>query len=627
MKKINLLFASALTLLSLTACGQQEASSSKEEQIIIGSQKETQLVFEEKYVEEKFPYSSGAKFVVSLVGNIGAICAGSLYNNPVSIVSGIFGTISTFGNTFITSKAPTTQDIMDKLAEMNTKLDEINATLNENHNQLLNENVRTQALVDKVLLEDQESAISNFYTTYVMPLENHQRDFSDYLEQSLKTFTSTAQSVSFYIHKNADKQWAFNSLLDVESAKELEVTISIDKFEHTAEFLEKNFNTVTEGFMDNLYRDLEIGVAAETLPQGLDAKTAVDFLAGSIIESITKKYYVDNHDKALSLRNDVINYSKAISGKAVKSVVDRYIARLKYMYNFEGEIKNTLTDLLSNLKQNLKSFASLASQACAYASVNQDEIRAEFIAAEDAIRTKYNAEKAIKDNYCFLTEKYMGSGFYRARFATSYKNKGNDCTFNAEFNLEKIVSWSGASATKDDITKHNFIESVDHLRIVSRMGLMKQLGLIDPSASYIEYLVNANIVSEDDYENFKYLRNDKWISSDALRFITNLTTRSMSDGDKGLIMTCNEAGNPDGDYFNVGWTGKFRSSRTSSCWSGTIAETTFVDAITGEIQSDKKVAAYATYAESHWNWINDEFWSFVDNPAGNYFFGLESLTE
>ncbi len=627
MKK-TILIASAFALLTLTACGNVEASSSQKEHVILGSQNETQLTFEQNYIESEVPYQAGAKFALSIFTHVGSICAGVGFNSPVAVVSGVFGILNTISDTFCSSSAPTTKDIMDKLNEMDTKLDAINATLNENHNQLLSETVRTQAMVSQVLLEEQESAISDFYTTHVMPIENQQRDFTDYLEQSLKTFVSAPQTVSFYVHKNQENVWAYNSLLDVESAKELEVTINIEKFDHTSEFLEKNFNTVTEGFMDNLFRDLEIGVGSASLPEGLKAKDATNYLAGNIIEDITKKYYVEQHDKALKLRNDVINYSKAISGKAVKSIIDRYITRLKYMYNFEGEIKETVTDLLSNMKQALKTNAALASQACAYASVNQDELRSEFVAAENAIKTKFEAEKAIKDGYCFLTDTIIGGGFYRGRFETSYKNKGNDCTFKAEFKLDKVVSWSKSTALKeDDITKHNFIDSVDHLRISYRMGLMRQLGLVEPTANYIEYLVGTGAIPEDDYENFKILRDDKWLSSDALRFITNLTTRSMNDGDKGFSLTCNEAGNPDGDYFNVGWTGTFRSSRTSSCWNGNIAETTFVDAISGEIQTNKRVAAYATYAESHWNWINDEYWSFVDNPVGNYFFGLEHMAQ
>lgn len=627
MKKFNLLFASALALLTLSACGGKKTSSTSNEEILLGSKEETQLTFEEKYIEDRYSYSSGGKFALSILSNVGSICAGVGFNSPVAVVSGVFGIISSFGDNFAATNGPTTQDIMNKLDEMDTKLDAINATLNENYSQLMSETVRTQAMVDKVLLEEQESAITNFYTTYAMPIENHERDFADYLEQSLKLFVSDKQSVSFYVHKNEEKNWALNSLLDVESAKELEITVNIDSFSHTSEFLEKNFNTVTKGFMDNLYQDLENGIASATLPEGLSTKDACDFLAGNVIENITKTYYVEHHDKALELRNNVINYSKSISGKTGKSVIDRYVLRMQYMYNFAGEIKNTVTDLFSNIKQTLKTNVALASQACAYASVNQDEIRSEFIDAEDAIRNNYEAVKGIKDNYCFLTNTLIGGGFYRARFQTGYTNKGNDCAFNAAFKLDKVVAGSGSQILReDDIRNHNILNNVDHLRIHARMDLMRQLGIVD-TANYIEYLVDANAVSKEDYDNFKQLRSNKWLSNDALRFLTDLTTRDMNDGDKNFSLTCNEAGNPGGDYFNVGWTGTFRSSRTSSCWNGKVAETTFIDANTGTIQSNKRVAAYATYAESHWNWLNDEYWSFVDNTVGNYFFILENVAE
>lgn len=622
MKKYSLLFASALTLLSLTACGGKKADSSAEQ--FGASKEETQLVFEENYIKDKYNYANGGQFVVSIIGNLGSIAAGVGFDSPTAVVSGVFGLLNNIGGQFAGSNGPTTKDVMNKLNEMDAKLDMINATLTENYNQLMSEEIRTQAMVDKVLLEGQEAAIASFYTDYALPIENFERNYSDYVEQSLKAFVGGKEDVTFYVHKDENKKWTLNSLMDLDKEDRYEISISIEDFPRSAEFLAKNYNTVSEGFMDNFYADLDDGIANTVLPEGLEKEDCRNFLAGNIVENITKNYYVDNHDKALEIRNDVINFAKQISGKAGKSILNKYVERMEYMYNFAGEIKNTVTDLFSNIKQTLKTNAALAAQACVFANVNQDEIRNELVAAEDVIRNKYAAIKDIKDNYCYLTNTCLGGGFYRAKFNTWYTNKGNSCGFHAEFELDKVIGTTGAVLEKDDVTKHNYANEIDHLRIVARMNLMRELGLVNPN-SYIEYLVGAKIINAADYNNFKVLRDRKWLTDDALRFFTGLTVRGMNDSDKNFTLTCNEAGNPDGDYFNVGWTGTFRSSRDSGCWEGKIAETTYVDATNGTIMKDKRVAAYATYAESHYYWIDDEYWSFLDNTAGNYFFTLEHV--
>ena len=630
-KKFALFFASALTVLSLAACGgtkQEDSSETNGFNTTLKSGAEQQLEFEENYISKKMTYETGGKFAMSVLTNVGAIAAGAAFSSPTSVVSGIFGILNAVGDNFATSKGPTIKDVMDKLNEMDGKLDTITATLNENYNQLMTESVRTEAAVDKVLLEEQNSAIESFYTNYVMPIENHERDYSDYVEQSLKTYVSKEETSDFYIHKNSDKEWVLNSLVDVESTKEYEFTVTIKDFANSLNFLDKNYGTVTTGFTDRLSEDVESALLTATLPEGLDKETARDYVVGNIFETITKKYYEDNHDKALELRNEVINYAKQISGKNTKSVIDRYTSRLEYMYNFGGEIKDTVTDLYSNIMYNLDNNVALAAQACSYASVNPDEIRSEYIDATKTIQNYYSSIKELKDNYCFLTNTLISGGFYRAYFETGYKDKGNHCSFHSSFKFEHVKTnrWGMPETTADDVYKHSYLNETDHLRIAARMKLMRELGLVNPD-NYIKYLVDANILAEDEYNSYEALHTSGWISDDALRFFTGLNIRDMTGSDTGFTLTCNEAGNPGGDYFNVGWTGTFRSARTSGSWSGKIGETTYIDALTGTIQTNKRVAAYATYAESNWYWINDEYWSFVDNLAGNYFFILENVSE
>lgn len=625
MKKFPLLFASALTLLSVTACGASKNNKEVKMEESPISLKETQLSFEENYIKDTYSYSTGGKFAVSMLANIGTICAGVGFDSPTTVVSGVFGLIGTVGDNFCGSTGPTIKDVMNKLGEMDTKLDAINAKIDQNYNQLLSEEIRTQAMVDKVLLEDQEAAISAFYTDYTMPLENHVRDYTDYMEQSLKKFVSTPETVTYTVHKE-NNGWALNSLTDPNAKIECEIKVEIKDFSYSLAFLEKHNNTVESGFMDALYGDLIGAVRGTTMPTGLTASDCRDLTIANILETYSKEYYTADHNRVLDLRNKAINYSKAISGRSIKSVLDRYIARMKYMYNFASEIKGTVTDLFSNIMGTLKTDVALASGACAYGETNQEELRTEFLNARNAIQNYYNNVMNLKDNYCFLTNTCMEGGLYRSKFDTYYTNKGNDCRFNANLKLEKVVSypWCPDNFEADNFNNHNTVVQADHLRIVTRWHLMKELGLTN-SKTYIGYLVEAKALTTYASIYYDIYRYNGYFTDDAFKFMTNLTTRDMNDGDKNFKMTCNEAGNPGGDYFNVGWTGTFRGGHTASCWSGKIAETTYIDASTGTTMADKKVAAYATYNESHWNWIDDEHWSFVDNTSFNYFFILDNV--
>ena len=79
-----------------------------------------------------------------------------MFDSPTAIVGGVFSILTAMNDQFNGSSGPTIADVMNKLSEMDSKLDAMNDKLDKNHNELLSEEVRTQAKVDQVLLEEQE---------------------------------------------------------------------------------------------------------------------------------------------------------------------------------------------------------------------------------------------------------------------------------------------------------------------------------------------------------------------------------------------------------------------------------------------------------------------------------------
>jgi len=610
-------------MFSIVACGTHKSNASDiDEDPLIGEQSQTE--FEESYIKGSFTYGDGQKFAISMLSNIGTIAAGIGFDSPTTVVSGIFSLLGTINDNLNGSNGPTIANVMNKLNEMDTKLDELNAKIDKNYAQLATEEIRTQAMVDQVLLNEQEKAIRDFNTDYVVPVENYRRNFSDYIEQSYKSYISVEEEADIYVSKNEKNEWTLVPITEQGSADQKEIKFAIADFTNSKTFLDKNYGVVTTGFIDRFNEDIDKALKDVNLPEGLSKTDCRNYVAGNIVERFTKKYYVDNVDKAQDIRNMAINYAKQINGKAVKSVIDGYISRLEYMYNFAGEMKNSVTDAASNLMLSLDTNVALAAEACLYAGMNQEELKTEYMAARDLIKSYYDGFAKINNKYCFVTNSVINGGFYKAQFNTYYTNKGNDCRFNSSFDFYKANAVTGIDFVKDDVNSHNYVNELDNLRISTRMGLMRENGLTNAN-SYIEYLDNAKILETNAYKSYQNLLSEKWIDKSAFRVFTGLSIRDMNDGDRNFTMTCNEAGNPGGDYFYTGWRGTYKGAHGGDYWSGKIAESTFIDGNTGKIMTDKRVAAYATYNESHCYWFNDEHWSFVDDAFGNFFFILEHV--
>lgn len=617
MKKLSkLLLCTATAALALSGCNTNKNPG--------GNFSNDNLSFEENYISRGFSYEEGGKFVLSLVSSLGNLAAGFAYDNPIVMVAGFFSLLTSLNDNLNGQSGPTIKDVMDKLNDMDKKLDRLEEKLDKNYTQLSTEIIRTQAKVEEVLLEQQDQAIKTFNTNYTEKIDDFQRDFSDYIEQSFKSYISQGETFEFDIKPEKD-EWALVSLMEVAPSNIKNLKFEVTDFPKSKAFLQENFNVVTTGFMDKLSEDIDDKMGDIDLPKNLTKANVRNMAIANIVEKFTKKYYVENHNKALELRNLAINFAKQINGGSGKSIVDTYIERMKYMFNFAGEMKEYTYGALANLEHSLDVNTTLAAQACFFAEVNSDEIRTEFLNARAVITNRYKMVKEWSDNLSFLTNTNIGSGFYRAKYNVGYTNISNNPKFNAKFDFSKVTFSSGKPVfTEDNPFSHSYLTETDHLRIKTRMTLMAQNGF-DVGESYIDYLNKINVIPAKVYNVFLNLKENQWLSDDALRFFTGLTIREMNDKDTSFSMQCVAKGNEDADYFNVGWKGTYKGGHDNSCWKGQIAETTFIDALTGNAIDGKRVCAYATYSESHWYWHDDEYWAFVDNPVGNYFFILENV--
>lgn len=577
-----------------------------------------QVDFEEKYIKEEWSWATGGKFVSTLLTNIGSIVAGAYFASYATTVVGVFSLIGTLGDQF-NGTGPTNKDLMNKLNIMDAKLDDIINTLEENHNQLMQEEIRTQVEVDKAILQTLESQMTDFTTDYIVPLDDYRRDFADYIEQSYKSYVKEDQVINMYLEKDEKGKWGLVLIPDEIPASQQLVSISISNFENAQEFLRTHNNIVEEGFMDEFNKDIEKAISTVEIPTGLTNEVVTAFAHGNIVDHFTQKYYQENHEKALDLRNKVINFSKRISGRLSNSILNTYISRFEYMYNFASEIKEPVIDLVSNIMGTLDTYAAMGGLACLYAETSNTELVDEYkIARESAQEVEKNISE-IPDGLNFATNEVIQGHFYQAKYNVSFK----DTTLSAKLEFNLVKGGYGNTTRADNITAHNYIPVKDHMRIAMRWNLMRQIGVSEID-TYADYLVSAKALDDEALYTYRALVDLKYIGTDCFKIMTGYSIRGLKDSDKSLSLIC-KAKADYGNYFTMDKTYKFRSTHTESCWNGSIIETNYIDGQSGTLLEEKKVAAYASYAQSKFYWITDEYWGFVDNPYGNYFFALEAV--
>lgn len=588
--------------------------------------KTPQQLFEEKYVESSYSWEDGGKFTFQLISNIGMILAGCASDNPAAAISGVFGIISSFGENF--SSDVSLKDVMDQLKETDKKIDDLSAKIDKNTQLLSDEIVRTEALVDQTNLNLLNVSINDFANNSVAKINTFNRNLSDQLNNYYRDYVKKNKTVNLVLSKNKSGEYESLPLSEITASTSCNFTLNITDFANAKKHLEKNNNIVEKGFIDELYKDIDAAIQAKTdLPEGINKDNLKGFVSSRIYDEFMKDYFSKNVDKAQEYRNLLIDYAQRISGLSGRvSMLNTYLTRLEYMYNFAAEIKDSMLSICSNLLKNLDLNTAKASQACLYAGITSKELEDDYKTTRTNIQKFYTDVKSMKDSYSFILSNALEGGFYKGNYEASFKNPGNKCTLQVSYNCEKIeMNGMNVSSQKDDMSKHNPLSAMQHSRIATRWDLLKKSGSASSDYNYLQYLSSNGVIDKKYLEAAQYLVSLKQANSNCYRIITNDSgERDLGNGDTNMKFTCVANGNPDGDYFSVNKEYEYRNGHTASSWYGKTFEATFIDVINGSSLGRQKVASWSRYSESHWYWSNDEHWAFINND-NNYFFSIDII--
>lgn len=588
-----------------------------------------QAVFEESYVSKGRSWEDGNKFIFQLVSNIGMIAAGAAFENPVAVVSGVFGLIGTLGEN-LTSSGATIQNVMDQLKETDRKIDELGAKLEKNTQQLADEIVRTEALVDQSNLNTLNLAINEFASHSLGEINTFNRNLADELGNYYKEFVNSTQTINLALEKDsASGKYKSASLTDLTDTSKYNFSITLSDFTNSKNDLTNTHNIIEKGFMDKLSKDIDNAISLKSdLPEGIDKSDLNGYIQAMIYEKFMKQYFSTHKEKAQEYRNLVIDYAERLTGASGKvSILNTYLNRLQCMYNFAGEIKPIVRALSANLLKVLDMNTARAAQASLFAEYSYSELENDYKEASDSIQNFYKSVKETNDSYSYITNATLSGGFYQAKYSVNYSNPGNECKLKVNFNVDKLsINGTKIERTKDDIESHNTISQNQHARISTRWTLLSSIGSCDPHYDYINYLVANKVIPQNSLDTYEYITHFKDLTAKAYRILTDdRKVRDLNNTDLDTVFNCEGRGNPDGEYFELNKTYKYRGKENASSWYGKTYEGTFVDGRNGTALGTQKIASWARYAESHWYWYEDEYWAFTNNSSNNYYFIVDAI--
>lgn len=588
----------------------------------IGAKIETD--FEEQVIKTRGSWELGGA-LINMGSYVSQIVIGGLTDNPCAIASGFFGLFNLMGNIGY-STGNSIDTVTNQLNVIDKKIDEINAKIDANQKQIVDEFIRTQAMIDEVKINQYNKNISDFHTLYVRPMDEFLLNYKDQYETALKNVIKEGNKTITVYYGGPDLQTyeiLYPSQDNMSQARQT-FTYTITSFDNAKKYLDEHKNAINKDFYTELRKDI-FNYMSQSPSSRWEGQVADDIyltLVDELNQSIVTQENESFHEKVLKLANDFIYYTKIIAGTSFESILNSYIQRLMCMYNYAGEIKSHVRDLLASIKLSLDAYFSSVQDACLGQDINYiQEIGAAYESACDAIKAVYESQMAIEDNYSFITKNLVKVDLFNNRCNVYYTNPGNYPTIHASFKLYKNVSYDGKSLISEEgnINDYEILDYSVLKAMQTRYTLLRGSGdTVD--LTFIEYLATCKVADSEDIKSLEQLEKAYYTNSRRGRFLTTFSTDTLSDSDTHTFV-CVAAGNPKGSYFSIGKTYRYRHDNgdiESKYWSGRYAYGDMYDATNMAKEDASFICAYARYDESHALWINDEHWGLIDNLIGSF---------
>lgn len=577
--------------------------------------------YEKTYLEnsEEFNTSSDGKFLIGLFGNIISLTIGIATENPL----GAFNAALNLTNVLFDKACPgtTTGDIMNKLNQMDKKLDIITNILNESFNELKIGIKAVEAAVDKVLLEQYTDRVNSFLQNESREIDDFKRNMKIDIDKYLKEFVQAKRDLNFYVAIKNGETLDYVASPQVDKEKDQRIVFSISDFSYSKDYLKKHNNIISKDFDNELLKDIESSLNNIFLPAGI--KTTHHELANIVLahlyEQFTKQYFLDNDGLGKDIFNSAIAFCKVISGRMGSSVVESFINKIKYAFNFGVELKEHSRGFLANLMHQLDAVAYLVTISGFALQINTEEFKEEYVLARNVIQNAYKSIKALSDHYCFTTNTLIDGYLMHAYFDCGFNNYSSKNDFYHNVVVDRVYGGFSWQNNKININRYNLLNEDEYTPIIARYNMLISNKYIETSSKFYEYLSHNEILDYEAKETFEYLKEAHRNDASTPLFMTNLKQREATlANDKGSPLYFVQ-GNPEYDDFKRETVYGYGTKLESDCWSGGALEANLLSGDDGRSLGQKKIAMYAMYYQKH-AFTYSQFAAFLDN--GTSFFAL-----
>lgn len=598
--------------------------------------------WEKAYIETKADKGVDPTVPIQIEAYVVKFMIGIATSQPLAIADGVYGLLGMIGGAFKPAE-PSIADVLEKLAEIDGKLDDLSAEIQKNQRELINQAIYQEAQIDKALIAIYQQDYTDYVTNYLDPIDSIERDYTQYIDYKLKQLVKNEpQTINLRYKRNEENKYVqlAGSESNYHDFGVLSIDVKPDSYSNAQGFLALHNDTICEGFMDEFNKDIDAIVEkywGKSLPT--DQFTKEDYrraIYNAIIdnfleEEFSPEYNTDGYKKAQNMVDKAILVMRRISGVSTgESIIGSIIKRMQVMYNFGYESKAKVTALLANMKYTIEKYLAMTSLAARYAKINQADIATEYDRAIETIQAYSKANDEIPDNYCYITNTVIDSGFIWSRYNAEFRNLGEHPDFRKEFVTEKINDFNRFTGhmdrTRIDLNKTAIVKPNDQRKIFKRFTLLVQAG-IEQEVDYLKYLVNNKGMDKHSYDIQQTMINDRWMTDDTSRILSEYEgIKTLTEKDT-FNFTCIENGNSEGgEWFTIGKQYKYKSSHDQDCWSGEKATALFIDAHNGTDRESHLISAYAKFSDESFWYTDNEHWAFSSNPGGSYFYLMYTAT-
>jgi len=534
----------------------------------------------------------------------------------VAAIDNLMGLLEACG---ILKPGPSIQDVLNRLDQLDKKLDIISGKIDHLSDQIADSQAATAAGIDLVLYNQYRANWSSFVHNYVEPMDDMIRSYRTNVQTALvnTALSNDPLAVKIEFAQVPNGEGTPKRTLVAESPTASGKSLEFVPIDETYEISipTSYFAKAKEAVASTRCYSADFCAAyQEGIESYLKEHPSQHFTAEDIYNSIISSFQKEAITSADTLKfyNLYTNFASALP-----NCMNDYVKMLQNFYNFQTEAENEILMFRGNMKRLLVQYVGFLSTFASFSGqtgIDMEAVVKSTSAAENFIKANtYIVPTASKrTNYCYTVSSPVTTYYMEVYWATHFEPEHTNHP-----NLVQTKRFVYYGSDGQEVAEYDnplpMLNEADLLHIQYRYKTIKNYtGATDTWASYLER--NGVIDYEGYNKTFKEVRRNpaeefgdfppiicevgEFRQSNATGWKGNCWGHAA--GDKFTLEEYYDYACVDGEYWSENEvTGKLLNFET--------LETT-----------DTVLLREAIYHESHWWWSTDEYWIFYSSTTGRH---------